>query len=82
MIIIRTVEPLDLQNFSQEFLGFPRDDSESSEKDDKDKMTRGGNWSERDVAARARCLTVSVAGNDDERHFDREIENWNNFAMT
>ena len=42
----------------------------------------GGNWSDRDVAARARCLTVSVAGNDDERHVDREIENWNNFAMT
>lgn len=77
-----TVEPLDLQNFSREFLGFPRDDSESSEKDDKDKITRGVNWSDRDVAARARCLTVSVAGNDDERHVDREIENWNNFAMT
>ena len=41
-----------------------------------------GNWSDRDVPARARCLTVSVAGNDDERHVDREIENCNNFAMT
>ena len=37
MIIIRT-GLLDLQNF-QEFLGSPRDDSESSEKDDKDKMS-------------------------------------------